>query len=108
MSVRETAMIHAYWERVGGTLIEEYPAVQPSATCGARRIDAIILPNGEPRRIRGQQVPLQGQDVDVVQAKASRLGMYLMGQVVFSAELIRRFGPRSIRSIALCTQDDSV
>jgi len=36
------------------------------------------------------------------------MGMYLMGQTFFSAELVRRFRPASIRSIALCTADDSV
>jgi hypothetical protein len=46
--------------------------------------------------------------VIVVQAKASRLGMYLMGQALFSAELIRRFRPASVRSVALCTADDAV
>jgi len=52
-------------------------------------------------------VTLEGQDVIVVQAKAERLGMYLMGQAVFSAELVKRFQPASIRSVALCSRDDS-
>jgi hypothetical protein len=35
--------------------------------------------------------------------------MYLMGQAVFSAELLRtRFRPRSIRSVPLCSADDAV
>ncbi|MBI3301812.1 MAG: hypothetical protein HYZ72_07005, partial [Deltaproteobacteria bacterium] len=51
-------------------------------------------------------VSLQGEDVIVVQAKARRLGMYLMGQALFSAELVKRFKPASIRSVALCRQDD--
>jgi hypothetical protein len=54
-------------------------------------------------------VSLAGQHVIVVQAKASRLGMYLMGQAIFSAELVRtRFAPASLRSVILCSKDDSV
>jgi hypothetical protein len=44
----------------------------------------------------------------VVQAKAKRLGMYLMGQTLFSAELMKRFETASIRSVALCAKDDSI
>jgi hypothetical protein len=45
--------------------------------------------------------------VIVVQTKASRLGMYLMGQAFFSAELIREHGPKSVRTVALCTRSDA-
>lgn len=38
----------------------------------------------------------------------NRLGMYLMGQTLFSGELIKRFKPASIRSVALCAKDDSI
>lgn len=34
--------------------------------------------------------------------------MYLMGQAIFSAELIKRFKPASVRSVALCGKGDSV
>jgi hypothetical protein len=34
--------------------------------------------------------------------------MYLMGQALFSAELMKRFEPASIRSVALCAKDDSI
>ena len=43
-----------------------------------------------------------------VQAKASRLGMYLMGQTLFSADLLEFFEPRSIHSVALCKKYDEV
>jgi len=43
-----------------------------------------------------------------VQAKKGRLGMYLMGQTFFSEQLLRRFKPKSIMSVALCRKDDSV
>lgn len=110
MSKLETPLILEYWRRVGGTLIEEFPVVRRTATCGQRVVDAIILPQGETRRLQGierNSVSLVGQDVVVVQAKASRLGMYLMGQALFSAELVRQLGAASVRSIALCTKGDS-
>ena len=44
----------------------------------------------------------------IVQAKAKRLGMSLLGQAFFSAQLMQRFHPRSIESVALVTQDDDV
>jgi hypothetical protein len=54
-------------------------------------------------------VSLDGQEVLVVQAKASRLGMNLMGQAIISADLLRaRFRPASVRGVALCTADDAV
>jgi len=51
---------------------------------------------------------LAGKDIIVVQAKANRLGMYLMGQALFSRELMKPFRPASIRTVALCAEDDSV
>lgn len=36
------------------------------------------------------------------------LGRALAGQTVFSKELLKRFKPRSIRSVAVCTADDAV
>jgi len=108
MSKLETPIIERYWESIRGTLIEEFPVVEASATCGPRRVDAVLLPEGAYRRAHWREVSLAGQHVIVVQAKANRLGMYLMGQAVFSLELIRAFRPASARSVALCTKDDSV
>jgi len=108
MSRRETPMIRAFWSTIGGTLVEEFLVVPSSPTAGARRVDAIILPRGEKRIAPQGEVSVEGQEVIVVQAKATRLGMYLMGQAFFSAELIRRFNPSTVRSVALCTRDDEV
>lgn len=108
MSKNETPLIRQYWEKIGGTLIEEFPVVKRTPTCGQRLLDAVILPKGEKRIARWKEVSIEGQDVIVVQAKRGRLGMYLMGQTFFSAELIKEFKPASIRSVALCTRDDSI
>lgn len=107
MSKHETPMTRWYWRQVGGTLIEEFCAVQRSNSCGTRVLDAVIVKGGPMKRARQQDVAVQGKDIIVVQTKAERLGMYLMGQVFFSAQLMRRFKPRSIESIALVAQDDS-
>ena len=108
MSKLETPMTRRYWEHIGGTLIEEFQAVKPTATCGGRWLDAVILPNGEKKMAHWSEVAIEDEDIIIVQTKASRLGMYLMGQALFSIELMRPFNPKSIRSIALCTATDSV
>ena len=108
MSKNETPMIRWYWNQVGGTLVEEFPAVCRTALCGQRLLDAIILPKRETRIAQWREVALEGEEVIVVQAKASRLGMYLMGQTFFSAQLVQCFRPAPVHSIALCTADDSV
>jgi hypothetical protein len=84
MSKLETPMIIAYWETVGGTLIEEFQMVKGDAVCGPRRADAVILPNRDRIRLPiGQRsISIEGEDIIIVQAKAYRLGMYLMGQAV--------------------------
>lgn len=48
------------------------------------------------------------KDIIVIQAKDSRLGMYVMGQAFFSAALMEAFKPRSIESVALVAHADSV
>lgn len=101
-------MTRWYWHQVGGTLGEEFCAVRRSEDCSNRLIDAIIIKGGERRIARGSEVDLTGKDIVVVQAKAKRLGMYLMGQALFSAELLKRFNPRSIESVAIVTKDDAV
>ncbi len=101
-------MTRWYWQQVGGTLIEEFMAVRRSKDCGRRLLDGVIVKDGEHRIARQSEVTLEDRDVIVVQTKAERLGMPLMGQAFFSAQLIRAFGPRSVVSVALCNRDDSV
>jgi hypothetical protein len=45
-----------------------------------------------------------GRNVVVVQTKKGRMGMYIMGQALFSARLAR--GAASVRSILLCHETD--
>lgn len=108
MSKLETPMTQWYWRQIGGTLIEEFPAVRRTKNCGQRLIDGVILPDGPREIAHWHEVDLEGRDIIVVQAKRGRLGMYLMGQTFFSAELMKRFNPSSIGSVALCETYDSV
>jgi hypothetical protein len=110
MSKHETQMTRWYWEQRGGTLVEEFCAVRRRRDRSAevRLLDGVIILNEPHRLARTREVSLEGKDVVVVQTKNRRLGMYLMGQVLFSAELIRAFKPRSVESIALCSLDDAV
>ncbi len=108
MKKREPAMTRWYWRQVGGTLIEEFLAVRRTVSCGQRLLDGLIIRGGEFRIARQSEVSVEGQDVIVVQTKVGRLGMYLMGQAFFSAQLMQRFKPRSVASVALCNQNDEV
>jgi hypothetical protein len=108
MSKFETPMTRWYWKQIGGTLIEEFCAVRRSRSCGVRLLDGVIIKGGEFRIARQSEVSLEGQDIIVVQTKNERLGMYLMGQAFFSAQLMQRFRPRSVESVALVAQDDEV
>ncbi len=101
-------MTRWYWQQAGGTLIEEFVAVRRSKDRGARLLDGVIIKDGEHRIARQSEVTLEDRDVIVVQTKADRLSMPLMGQAFFSAQLIRAFGPRSVVSVALCNRSDSV
>ena len=108
MSKLETPLIHKYWKQVGGTLVEEFLVVEGSKDNGRRVIDAIIIPNAENKILKWNEVSLKGKDIISVQAKKSRLGMSLMGQAFFSERLLRKFEPKSVISVALCTKDDKI
>jgi len=99
-----------YWEHVGGALIEEFPAVRRGPGVGVRYLDAVIIPDRPRERLRaGTWFDLSGANVVVVQTKNSRLGMYLMGQTLFSKRLIETlWTPRDVVSVALCSATDAV
>jgi len=109
MSKRETPMTEGFWlVHANGAYIPEYCLVRRGVDCGARLADAVILPDEPHRRATTRDYPdLIGRNVIVVQTKASRMGMYLMGQAVFSARLVMAKGAASVRSILLCTRSDS-
>src|SRR2546425_12334918 len=108
MSKRETPMTRWYWHAAGGTLVEEFRAVSGSESWGTRLLDGVLIKGGEFRIARQDEVTLKDRDIVVVQAKAGRLGMYLIGQVYFSAQLMQRFEPRLVESVAVVARDDQV
>lgn len=99
-----------YWEQRGGTLIEEFPVARRTADNGERFVDAVILPERARQRLpRGTWIDLSYSKVIVVQTKNKRLGMYLMGQTLFSRRLIEaRCGAREVLSVALCRDTDAI
>jgi hypothetical protein len=109
MIKHEIPMTRWYWKQVGGTLVEELIAVHRGADHERRVLDAIILPSEECRIAKQYEVSIEGKDVIVVQTKAKRLGMGLLGQALFSAQLVQHFfHPRSVLTVALCSKDDAV
>ena len=109
MSKHETPMLLEYWKQTGGVLIEEFHAVKRTSTNSQRYIDGIIILGEETRIGNHDDIELiNGREIIVVQVKANRLGMYLMGQTLFSLRLMEKFNPSKITSVALCSDDDSI
>jgi hypothetical protein len=88
---------------------------------GRRFLDALILPNRRTNeRYRWRDAPedvrngkaLNGKRAILVQASDGRLGMYVMGQALFSRHLMekwfrsREVEPKSLRSVIVCTDGD--
>ena len=105
---KETPMLHRFWKTVGGILIEEFIAIKANnkKTHGTRRIDGVIIKGNDFSIKKQSEVDIENKDIIVVQVKAARLGMNLMGQTLFSSELMKKFNPKSIEAIALCKADD--
>ena len=89
-------------------MIEEFPAVLRGEKNAQRLLDGVIVLGEEKALVRHIDLTIKGRDVIVIQTKASRLSMSLIGQAVVSAKLIAKFEPNSIRSVAVCTQGDAV
>ena len=110
MSKHETPISRWYWQQLGRLLVEEYCLIERGRQCVRRLADAVVLPERETRLVeRGERITIApGERVVVVQTKDGRLGMYVMGQTLCSAELLRQRSPEAeIESVALCTTDDA-
>lgn len=108
MSKHESWRTRQYWETTGGLLIEECSAIRldRKRNIGKRLIDGVIV-LGEKNNIQvGGSFDVCGKDIIVVQTKADRLGMYLMGQAFFSREIMKRYNPKSIKAVAICGESD--
>lgn len=106
MSKHETWRTRKYWEGIGGLLIEEFVAVKGTKEQGRRPVDGLIVLGEETKIHDGNTFDIKGRDVIVIQTKAIRLGMYLLGQAYFSKLLIEMHKPRSVKSVAICGRGD--
>jgi hypothetical protein len=107
MSKHETPLTRRFWTEVGGTLIEEYQAVRRTSDQGQRLLDGLIIRDGPHEVSKDRSAAICGKDVIVVQTKAARLGMYLLGQALFSRHLVEALGPRSVETVAVCRKGDA-
>ena len=127
----ETKLLICYWKEKwkgkGGSLIQEFCAVGETKNNGRgrRSLDGVIVldkkgcrwPLDQRRQEGGRALAAQRDaeyinkdehDIIIVQVKASRLGMYLLGQALFSRELMWGCGYEVKKTVALCTQNDAV
>jgi hypothetical protein len=117
MSIDKTQMIERYWQKVGGALFLEFPLSKRTSTSRPRWAAGLIVA-GLPKRKRewseaeaaGFDITIvKGKDIVVIQAKEdpTPLGMPLLGQTLFAAELLKDLRPASVRGVALCRKEDS-
>ena len=116
MSKHETPMTRWYWRTVNqrqGLLIEEFPAVKMDGAAGKnkRHIDGVIVLGEKPDRRgprKGDRELVKGKRVIVIQSKARRLGMSLIGQVIVSRELLTDLKAKVVKSVGVCREDDQI
>jgi hypothetical protein len=108
MSKKETPMTRWFWEQTGGLLIEEFQVVKSAPGISPRVLDGLIVLGEDSRISRERTFDIENKEVIAIQTKNSRLGMYLLGQCVFSRDLLRLLNPKSVRSIALCSKGDAL
>ena len=114
MSKHETPMTRWYWRTMNkrqGLLIEEFPAVKRDGGAGKnkRHIDGVIVLGEKAERrgpLKGDRELVKGKRVIVIQSKARRLGMGLIGQVVVSRELLTDLKAKVVKSVGVCREDD--
>ena len=105
---KETPLLHRFWKETGGTLIEEFYAARRSSSHSERRIDGVIIKDGENTIKPQSEVSIKNKDIVAVEVKTGRLGRYLMGQTLFAKYLLESFSSRSIQSVAVCQRDDDI
>ena len=109
MSKKETWRTRLYWQIMGGFLIEEFHATELDSAAGISRrlIDGVIIDAKEIGSQVGGTKEIEGKDVISVQTKGTKLSMSLLGQALFSKDLLEMHKPRSIQSVAICASGDA-
>jgi hypothetical protein len=74
VSKRETPMTRWYWQRVGGTLIEEFCVVPRSRACGIRLLDGVIIKDGPLQIARRSDISVEGKDITEERAAKTQAG----------------------------------
>ncbi len=97
-----------FWQehRHVGRLHEEFLAIPSSKETGKRLIDGVILHGVKPELGRINPKEIEGAEITVIQTKGGGLGMYLMGQAFFSREIMKRFNPLKIHTVAISGRGD--
>lgn len=110
MSKRESMATKWFCEHhLKGLTIYEFQLVKasPKERISRRLVDAIVIDPGTGyKEADSKYQPLKGKRVVIVQTKAARLGMYLMGQAYFSKQLALELGAGSFRTVAICKEID--
>lgn len=105
---KEKALVMEYWQDVGGTLVWDYPLIQPTATNASHRTDAIILVDGFKKILDHKEVDITDKQVIAISVRNSRLDMGLMGRAFFIEKLFSTKNVKSLQSVAICTEDDAI
>ena len=129
MGEKQDELLCRYWKREwkdkGGSCLKEFFVVPSTSAQGYRRLDGVIVLDGKAEYLsateRGRRPGVsrlsaierdasyvQGNKVIVVQVMAGRLGMYLLGQALFSRVLMVRNGYKVKETVAVCEEDDEV
>jgi len=116
MSKHETPMTRWYWRTINkrkGLLIEEFAAVKRDRSKGKnkRHIDGVIVLGEKAGRRgprKGDRKLVKGKQVIVIQSKARRLGMGLIGQVIVSRQLLLNLKAKEVKSVGVCREDDKI
>ena len=95
---------------MGGFLIEEFHVTELDSAAGISRrlIDGVIIDAKEIGSQVGGTKEIEGKDVISVQTKGTKLSMSLLGQALFSRDLLEMHKPRSIQSVAICASGDAL
>ena len=75
---------------------------------GRRLLDGVVVLGTPTGTAKDHEIEIRNRDIVIIQTKAQRLGMYLLGQALFSRHLMAAFKPKSIETVAVCTKGDAV
>ena len=104
-SIPAKSFHHLFWEKeLGGTMIEGSAAISKVTDSGSR----VVIPGGPSQILDPLKADITGKDIVIIQGNSKEIvGMYLLGQAIFSKKLLEPYNPKSIRSIALCKKSDT-